>query len=111
MRRGDLITVAFQGDYAKPRPALIVQADVFLDYASIIVLPLSSDLQEADLFRIDVLPSPATGLRRRSQIMVDKIATYPTEKVGKIIGQLDSSTLAAVDGALAMWLGLRSRST
>lgn len=64
MRRGDLITVASQGDYGKPRPALIVQADVFLDYASITVLPLSSDLQEADLFRIDVLPSPSTGLKQ-----------------------------------------------
>jgi mRNA interferase MazF len=55
-------------------------------------------------------PSPVTGLRTRSQIIVDKIATYPRERVGKIIGQLDESTLAAVDGALATWLGLRSRS-
>jgi mRNA interferase MazF len=100
--------MAFQGDYGKPRPALIVQADVFLDHASVTVLRLSSDLHDADLFRIEVLPSPVTGLRRRSQIMVDKIATYPKEKVGTIIGRLDAGTLAAVDGALATWLGLRS---
>ena len=55
-------------------------------------------------------PSPVTGLRTRSLIIVDKIATYPRERVVKIIGQLDESTLAAVDGALATWLGLRSRS-
>jgi hypothetical protein len=27
MRRGDLVTIALQGDYGKPRPALIVQSD------------------------------------------------------------------------------------
>ncbi len=28
-RRGDLVTVALQGDYGKPRPALIIQFDFF----------------------------------------------------------------------------------
>jgi mRNA interferase MazF len=27
MRRGDLVTVAVQGDFGKPRPALIIQAE------------------------------------------------------------------------------------
>ena len=31
MRRGDLVTVALQGDYGKPRPALVIQADQFAD--------------------------------------------------------------------------------
>jgi mRNA interferase MazF len=29
MQRGDLITVALQGDAGKPRPALVIQADHF----------------------------------------------------------------------------------
>ncbi|MDH6186916.1 mRNA-degrading endonuclease toxin of MazEF toxin-antitoxin module [Polaromonas sp. CG_23.6] len=27
MRRGDFVTIAMQGDFGKPRPALIVQSD------------------------------------------------------------------------------------
>ena len=29
MKRGDLVTVALPGDFGKPRPALVVQADLF----------------------------------------------------------------------------------
>ena len=29
MKRGDLVTIALQGDYGKPRPALVVQSDLF----------------------------------------------------------------------------------
>jgi mRNA-degrading endonuclease toxin of MazEF toxin-antitoxin module len=29
MHRGDLVTVALQGDAGKPRPALVIQADHF----------------------------------------------------------------------------------
>lgn len=27
MKRGDIVTVAMQGDYGKPRPAVIIQSD------------------------------------------------------------------------------------
>ena len=29
MKRGDLVTIAMAGDFGKPRPALVVQADQF----------------------------------------------------------------------------------
>ncbi len=29
MRRGDIVTVAIQGDFGKPRPALVIQSDQF----------------------------------------------------------------------------------
>jgi mRNA interferase MazF len=34
MRRGDLVTIAVSGDYGKPRPALVIQADPFADLPS-----------------------------------------------------------------------------
>ena len=51
------MTVAFQGDYGKPRPALVVQSDTFMGYFSITLLPISSDLKDAEFFRIDVAPT------------------------------------------------------
>jgi len=106
MRRGDLVTVAVSGDYGKPRPALIVQADAFEPHPSLIVLPLTSEIHDAPLFRITVAANTATGLRARSQIMVDKATTIPRTKLGQRIGSVDSATMRAVSQALRGFLDL-----
>ena len=54
MKRGDFVTVAIQGDYGKPRPALVIQADQFKGHASVTVLPVTSTLIAAPLLRITV---------------------------------------------------------
>lgn len=106
MKRGDLVTIAVSGDYGKPRPALVLQADAFDLHPSVTVLPLTSELYPAPLFRVDVLPGPATGLRKPSQIMVDKATTVPRAKIGATIGTLDSATLRRVELALCGFLGI-----
>ena len=104
--RGDLVTIALPGDYGKPRPALVVQADAFQALASATVLPLTSDLHDWPLFRITIRPSRSNGLRRASQVAVDKTATVPRTKIGQRIGRADAATMRAVDAALAGFLGL-----
>lgn len=105
MRRGDLVTIALQGDYGKPRPALIVQSSLFDEHPSVTVLPVMSMLQEAPLFRIPIQPSPNNGLLKLSQVMVDKAQTVPRERIGDTIGRLDNETLLAVNRALIVFLG------
>lgn len=100
------MTIAVSGDYGKPRPALIVQADVFDEHPSITVLPLTTELHAAPLFRISVSPGGATGLRKASQIMVDKLTTVPRGKIGPRIGRADGPTMQAVSHALASFLAL-----
>ncbi len=106
MKRGDLVTVAVSGDYGKPRPALIVQADAFDEHPSVVVLPLTSELYDTPLFRITVGTGNRTGLRKLSQIMVDKATAVPRGKLGARIGRVDRPTLEAVDEALRGFLGL-----
>lgn len=106
MRRGDLVTVAVSGDYGKPRPALVVQADAFGEHPSVVVLPLTSELHDAPLFRVTVSAGGSTGLRMRSQIMVDKATAVPRTKLGDKIGRVDRSTMDSVDEALREFLGL-----
>jgi mRNA interferase MazF len=106
MKRGDLVTVAVSGDYGKPRPALVIQADVFDEHPSVTVLPLTSEIHAAPLFRVTVEPSEQTGLRADSQIMVDKATTVPRSKLGLRMGQVNSATMEAVDTALRGFLGL-----
>lgn len=105
MRRGEIVSVVISGDFGKPRPALVVQADQFSDIPSLAVLPLTSDLRDVPAVRIDVDPDPSNGLVLRSQIMVDKIVTVATNKVGAQIGQLSGEKMALVDRALAVFLG------
>jgi mRNA interferase MazF len=105
MRRGDLVTITLQGDYGQPRPALIIQSDLFDEHPTVTILPVTSDLRDAPLFRLAIEPSPETGLQKPSQVMIDKAQTVKREKVGSIIGRIDEGTILAVNRALALFLG------
>ena len=105
MRRGDLATVAMPGDFGKPRPALIVQADQFDATATLTALLLSSTLVDAPLIRLTVHPTPANGLRKSSQIMVDKAMTVKRDKFGEPFGRIDDETMISVARSLALFFG------
>jgi mRNA interferase MazF len=105
VKRGDLVTISLSGDYGKPRPALVIQSDLFDTHPSVTVLPVTSELRETPLFRVRVEPTDDNGLRKASQVMVDKAHTIAREKVGKTIGQLDDESMLAVNRALAVFLG------
>lgn len=105
MTRGDLVTIATSGDYGKPRPALVVQADVFAVLPSVTVLQLTSDIHDEHLVRITVQPSAGNGLHKPSQVMIDRAMTVPRMKVGPVFGRLEAASLLAVSRALAAFLG------
>jgi mRNA interferase MazF len=107
MKRGDIVTVAVSGDFGKPRPAVIVQADAFDATLSVTVMPLTSELREdVPLLRLTVKAGEKSGLRKPSQIMIDKTQTLLRAKVGRRIGSLDTPTLRALDRALAVFFGV-----
>ncbi len=105
MQRGDLVAVSLQGDYGKPRPALIIQSDLLGDLESVMLCPVTSDLRNA-AFRVTVEPNPANGLRALSQVMVDKISTLPRSKISGPCGRLDEERMKAVDRALLLVVGV-----
>lgn len=104
MRRGDLVTIALQGNYGKPRPALVIQSDLFDEHPSVTILPVTGELRDTPLFRITVKPSDKNGLGKPSQVMVDKAQTVPREKIGETFGRLDDNAMLAVNRALAVFL-------
>jgi len=106
-QRGQFVTVVAPGDYGKPRPALVVQSDLFADLPSVVVCPLTTTLRpDADLFRIDVVPTPSNGLRQASKIAIDKITVIPADKIGVTIGNADDALLVRVNRALAVFLSV-----
>lgn len=106
MKRGDLVTVAIAGDFGKPRPAVVIQAAWFDASESVTVLLLSSTLAEAPLIRVTVLPTPENGLRRVSQVMIDRAVSLKRHRIGPVIGHLDDGTLLTVTRLLAVFLGV-----
>ena len=106
-QRGQFVTVALSGDYGKPRPALVIQNSLFAEHPSVVVCLLTTMIQSGmDHFRIEVAPTPENGLRQKSQVSIDKIATVPIAKIGAAIGYADEELLLQVNRALAVWLSL-----
>jgi mRNA interferase MazF len=104
--RGDLVTIATQGDFGKPWPALVIQSDLFREHSTITVLPITSTLVSAPLLRITVHPTPENGLQKTSQVMVDKAITVKQEKIGPAFGRIDANGLIEIERALALLHGI-----
>ncbi|MGV9672938.1 MULTISPECIES: type II toxin-antitoxin system PemK/MazF family toxin [unclassified Gordonia (in: high G+C Gram-positive bacteria)] len=108
MIRGEIWTVA-GGVYAsKPRPAVIIQDDLFDSTLSVLIAPMTSRLIEAPLFRIRI-PSEReaiSGLERDSDVMVDKLTAVRRSNVLTRVGRLTSEQLVEVERSLMAFLGL-----
>ncbi len=106
-RRGDVVVCVLAGDYGKPRPAVVVQSDLFNEtHASVAVCPISSDVSGLSLFRVAVAASESSGLRKDSEVMVDKITAARRLRVGRQIGRLSGPQMSLVNQALRTWLDL-----
>ena len=107
MKRGEIWTVAGGPDYAgKPRPCVIIQNDAFNETTSITVCSITSDPTESPTIRLAIEPAKDNGLERMSRLMADKVTTVPKSKLGKKIGQLNSSDLQKLNQSVIIFLGL-----
>jgi mRNA interferase MazF len=100
------VTVAVQGDYGKPRPAVVIQSDWLAETDSVLVCLLTSTVRETPLYRLTVPPTPGTGLQQASQVMLDKIMAVRRDKCSPAIGRLDESDMLALNRLLALVIGL-----
>ena len=111
MDRGSVVIISAKGDYGKPRPAIVVQ-DARMERVvdSITVCFLTTDLvEEGGTLRVDVAPTQENGLRERSQIQIEKLMTFPREKVRGPVGRIDLTQMRAVDIGLLVHLGLAAQ--
>jgi|SRR3989338_794579 len=106
IKRGDVVICVSPGDYGKPRPAVVIQSDFFSEHQSCSLLPLTSELYPARLFRIDIEPASDNGLDKASQVMVDKITSIAVVRIKQKIGRLSEEQMEKIEVALTVWLGL-----
>jgi mRNA interferase MazF len=103
MQRGDVVAIADRsGEYTgEPRPAVIVQADVFGALDSVTICPLTSVASEAPVIRPPIDPSPGLSLERASWV-ADKATTVRSSRIGASFGRLSPAELQRLNGALAV---------
>ena len=106
MKRGDIAVALMKGDYGKPRPVLIVQADSYVEHTSVTVAMISTSHAPLQDIRLAVEPSVQNGLREPSHVLVDRVQTVPLDRIRDVIGELTTEQMARVDRALALFLGL-----
>ncbi len=107
MKRGSIVLISVQGDYGKPRPAVVIQNNELRDETDSVTVCLISNFEmETTLLRIYISPDKENGLRKDSYIMVDKIATLNKAKIGAVIGQLDFNFMSQLNQQLMLFLGL-----
>jgi mRNA interferase MazF len=106
LSRGDIVLIA-HGDWGKPRPAIVVQADELGEgTTTVLVCPLTSEVTQRLPLRPSVEPGADTGLRVRSQVMTDKMLAVPRARIRRVLGALGSPGMDEIDRALLVVLGL-----
>ena len=110
--RGDVVLVLFPHSdlrTAKPRPAVVVQAnDLDTGMSQVIVAMISSRMFRAGhpsrvVISLSSTSGRASGLLSDSVVMADNVATVMVAAIDRVIG---SVPMAAIDVALRHTLGL-----
>jgi mRNA interferase MazF len=108
VNRGEIWTVAGGVYAAKPRPAVIVQDDLFDATSSVAVVPTTSSLLDAPLIRIRISGGDGrlSGLDHDSDVMIDKLTTVRRSNVHTRVGRLTAEQLVEIERAIMAFLGL-----
>lgn len=110
-RRGEVYVVAFDptlgAEIRKTRPALVIQNDTANRYSPItIVAAITSHLAES-LYPTEVLiRAPEGALERDSVVLLNQLRSIDRRRLVRRLGLLQPATMARIDRALMISLGL-----
>src|ERR1035437_4466729 len=112
LRRGEVYLCSFDPtighEIKKTRPALVIQNDVGNRYSPLTIVAAITSSVSPGPYPVEVVidPTAGNGLDVRSSIRLDQIRTVDRQRLVRRLGVVDSSTVAKVDGALTISLGL-----
>ena len=107
MNRGELWTVSGGVYAAKPRPAIIVQDDLFSATESVVVIPLTTTAVAGVAVTRIAVPT-TSGVTQASFAMIDKITTVRRSNLGARVGRVSTMLMAEIERSLMVFLGLAS---
>lgn len=110
-KRGEVYLVNFDptigAEIRKTRPALIVQNDIANRYSPVTIVAAITSQFEEPLYPIEVIvQAPEGGLSSDSVILLNQVRTIDRQRLARRLGVLKPETMARVDQALLISLGL-----
>lgn len=108
IKRGDIIVSSIGGIHGKPRPFIVIQANIFNDNLfTVLVAPLTTNIRiESEDFRPVIRPSINNQLEYISQIMLDRMTTIQKKDIDKIIGEISKKELSNISSAILLICGI-----
>lgn len=110
IRRGEVFTVDLElvrgSEQGKVRPAVVIQNDIGNRFSPTVIV---AALTSAEHSRFDVhveVSAPEGGLTRDSLVLLNQIRTVDRSRLSRRWGRLTPETMAKVDTALKISLGL-----
>ncbi|GGB34300.1 mRNA interferase PemK [Sphingomonas metalli] len=105
--QGAIVLVTSPDGTGAPRPAVVVQADLFnAAHGTITLCPLTTVVGGEALFRVAISPQEHTGLPVECEVQVDRITSVRRERIIDVIGHASATRMEQVDQALRRWLAL-----
>jgi mRNA interferase MazF len=112
VKRGEIYLVSFDPtvghEIQKTRPALIIQNDIGNRYSPLTIVAAITSKISPVAYPVEAViePSPTNGLDVRCAIRLDQIRTVDRQRLVKRLGVIDPSTMAKVNQAIQISLGL-----
>jgi mRNA interferase MazF len=112
VRRGEIYLCFFDPtvghEIKKTRPALVIQNDIGNRYSPLTIVAAITSTVSAVPYPVEVVLEPTTGngLDGQSSIRLDQIRTVDRQRLVRRLGVADSATMARVDEAIKISLGL-----
>ena len=115
VRRGDIfyadLSPVVGSEQGGVRPVLIIQNDMGNRHSpTVIAAAITSQMNKAKLPTHIELLDPHCGLTRDSVVLLEQVRTLDKRRLRERMGHLDEVRMQMVDTAIAVSLGLRSRS-
>jgi len=110
-KRGEIYLADFDpvigSEIAKRRPALVIQNDIGNRVSPITIVAAFSSQVRQPLYPIEVLVrAPEGGLSADSTVRLNQLRTMDKSRLIKRLGKVSATTMAAVDMAIKISLGL-----
>jgi mRNA interferase MazF len=89
------------------RPCVVVSDAEVVDaqrYPLVAIVPITGRAGDGALY--PALSEGTSGLRKRSWVLADQVRSVDKRRVQRLVGRISPAELAAVDQALALYLGL-----
>lgn len=113
LHRGDVVRVDLDpivgSEQSGERPAVIISPDAVNEHSPVVIVAAITSKKTQRVYALEAaIEPPEGGLKVRSKAMLLQIRSVDKRRISFVYGQLSRPTMAQVDSALKLAVGLMS---